>query len=140
MALHGEGCCGIPKKRVGKARKGREMEGKGREGKEKEGWQAGRKEARKKERTEGGREGRRKARLRITGLCRNLTSPRWRRRTITYLRILWNELNGKVINPRHVDVAASYVKGLLITDARNLYDKLRRATPTVKGAEKRSSI
>ena len=29
---------------------------------------------------------------------------------------------------------------MLITDARNLYDKLYRATPTVKGAEKRSSI
>ena len=28
----------------------------------------------------------------------------------------------------------------LMTDARNLYDKLYRATPTVKGAEKRSSI
>ena len=59
---------------------------------------------------------------------------------LTYLRILWNELNGKIINPRYVDEAASHVKGLLMTDARNLYDKLHRATPTVKGAEKRSSI
>ena len=31
-------------------------------------------------------------------------------------------------------------KSMLITDARNLHDKLYRATPSVKGAEKRSSV
>lgn len=59
---------------------------------------------------------------------------------LTYLRILWNEMRGIQINPREVDKAASHTFGYVITDARNLYDKLSRATPVVKGAEKRSDI
>ena len=43
------------------------------------------------------------------------------------------------IDTRHVD-AAAIPTGFVITDARNLYDKLRRATPVIKGAEKRSDI
>ena len=59
---------------------------------------------------------------------------------LTYLRILWNEMRGIPICPRDVDQAASHTTGYVITDARNLFDKLSRATPVVKGAEKRSDI
>ena len=59
---------------------------------------------------------------------------------LTYLRILWNEMRGIPVCPRDVDQAASHTTGYVITDARNLFDKLSRATPVVKGAEKRSDI
>ena len=49
-------------------------------------------------------------------------------------------MRGIQINPRNVDESAAYTTGYVITDARNLYDKLSRATPVVKGAEKRSDI
>ena len=59
---------------------------------------------------------------------------------LTFLRFLWAEMQGKVVNTRDVDSTAKQVKGLFITDAKNLFDKLVRATPSVKGAEKRSGI
>ena len=59
---------------------------------------------------------------------------------LTFLRFLWAEMQGKQTNTRDVDKTAKQVKGLFITDAKNLFDKLVRATPSVKGAEKRSGI
>lgn len=59
---------------------------------------------------------------------------------LLYLRVLWNEMQGHSLNPRFPNKTACITKGLLITDARNLYDKLHRATVCVKGAEKRSDI
>ena len=59
---------------------------------------------------------------------------------LTYLRLLWTEMQGYVINTRRIDESIQYTQGMLITDARNLFDKLIRPTATVKGAEKRSSI
>ena len=59
---------------------------------------------------------------------------------LLYLRVLWNEMQGGTLNPRYPNELASHTRGLLITDARNLFDKLQRATVSVKGAEKRSNI
>ena len=59
---------------------------------------------------------------------------------LTFLRFLWAEMQGKAVDKRDVDKTAKQVKGLFITDAKNLFDKLVRATPSVKGAEKRSGI
>lgn len=59
---------------------------------------------------------------------------------LTYLRLMWSELNGNIINPRDIDTSVQSVPAMIITDARNLYDKLFRPTPIIKGAEKRSTI
>ena len=59
---------------------------------------------------------------------------------LAYLRVLWNEMRGFPIDTRNVDAAAIPTPGFVITDARNLYDKMNRATPVIKGAEKRSDI
>lgn len=59
---------------------------------------------------------------------------------LTFLRFLWAEMQGKAVDKRDVDKTAKQVKGLFTTDAKNLFDKLVRATPSVKGAEKRSGI
>lgn len=59
---------------------------------------------------------------------------------LTYVRVLWAELTGHDINMRDVDMAASLTKGTLVTDSKNLHDKLNRATPVVKGPEKRADI
>ena len=61
---------------------------------------------------------------------------------LTSLRLLWTGMQGYgyTINTRKIDESIQYTKGMLITDARNLFDKLIRPTASVKGAEKRSSI
>ena len=59
---------------------------------------------------------------------------------LLYLRVLWNEMQGHILNARFPNKTACLTKGLLVTDARNLFDKLHRATVCVKGAEKRSDI
>jgi hypothetical protein len=59
---------------------------------------------------------------------------------LTFLRLLWTDMQGYTINTRKIDESIQYTKGMLITDARNLFDKLIRPTASVKGAEKRSSI
>ena len=55
---------------------------------------------------------------------------------LTYLRIMWNELKGEK-SPFRVDDSSKATKSMFITIARSLYDKLFRATPTAKSAEKR---
>ena len=59
---------------------------------------------------------------------------------LTYVWVMWSELLGHNIQLRDVDHAASLTKGTLVTDSKNLYDKLHRATPVVKGPEKRADI
>ena len=59
---------------------------------------------------------------------------------LTYLRFLWAEMQGYDIHPRRLDNGAKLIKALMVTDAKNLYDKLHRATVSVKGAEKRATI
>ena len=58
----------------------------------------------------------------------------------TYLRILWAQMKGQISNLRKVDQCAEETPAMLVVDAKNLYDRLARATPSVKGAEKRSAI
>ena len=57
-----------------------------------------------------------------------------------YLRFLWAELCGKHVNPRRPDEAVRETKGLMVTDAKNLYDKISKPVVVIKGAEKRASI
>ena len=59
---------------------------------------------------------------------------------LTYLRFLWAEMRGFQVVPRQLDKGAQLTSALMVTDAKNLYDKLHRATVTVKGAEKRATI
>lgn len=57
-----------------------------------------------------------------------------------YLRVLWFEICGGILDPRYPNKAARETTGILVTDSRNLYDKMQRATVCIKGAEKRSDI
>mgnify|MGYP000609816848 CR=1 FL=1 len=54
---------------------------------------------------------------------------------LTFLRLLRTEMQGYTINTSKIDESIQYTKGMLITDARNLFDKLIRPTASVKGAE-----
>lgn len=59
---------------------------------------------------------------------------------LLYLRVLWHKMTGGCLDPRDPNQAASHVPAALVTDSKNLYDKIHRATVVVKGAEKRSDI
>ena len=59
---------------------------------------------------------------------------------LLYVRVLWFEMTGGVLDPARPNEAARQVRGLLVTDARNLYDRIYRPTAVVKGCEKRSTI
>ena len=56
------------------------------------------------------------------------------------LRVLWAEMLGSSLSNSHPDDVARKIPSLLITDAKNLFDKVLRPIPTVKGAEKRNSV
>ena len=59
-----------------------------------------------------------------------------------HVRYLWSE----ILNPQekiytwHPDSIVSLTQGILITDSKNLWDKLSKETLVIKGAEKRSDI
>lgn len=59
---------------------------------------------------------------------------------LVFLRFLWAEMQGFSVDPRYPSLGARKVPGMLITDAKNLFDKLHRPAVIVKGAEKRSTI
>ena len=59
---------------------------------------------------------------------------------LLFLRNLWGELKGHLMDPRFPDACARHTAGHLVTDAKNLFDKLHAPVLTVKGCEKRSSI
>lgn len=59
---------------------------------------------------------------------------------LSYLRIFWNEMKGHEVELREVDVSTLRTAGLLISDSRNVFDRITRATPTVKGAERRAAL
>ena len=59
---------------------------------------------------------------------------------LLFLRNLWSEMCGGMIDPQHPNVGARQTAGHLVTDAKNLFDKLYSPVLTVKGSEKRSSI
>ena len=59
---------------------------------------------------------------------------------LAFLRNLWAELCGHQVHPRDPNWCAKQVAGHMVTDAKNLFDKLYAPVLVVKGSEKRSSI
>ena len=57
-----------------------------------------------------------------------------------FARFQWSELNQGHVNIRHPDETVAKVTGCLVTDSRNVYDKLETEVLVIKGAEKRTSI
>ena len=59
---------------------------------------------------------------------------------LAFLKFLWAELNGQQMNPRWPDKMGEVVPSLLVTDAKNLYDKVHKPVVMIKGEEKRSTL
>ena len=57
-----------------------------------------------------------------------------------FARYHWSELEFGNINPRDAEEAVRRTKGCLITDSRNVYDKMNTQVLVVKGAEKRTDL
>lgn len=59
-----------------------------------------------------------------------------------HLRYLWSELHHapSKLSTMSNDGIASLTPGLTITDSKNLFDKLNKNTPVIKGAERRADI
>ncbi|CAE7039082.1 RE1 [Symbiodinium sp. KB8] len=57
-----------------------------------------------------------------------------------FARYHWDELIHGSPNPRDPDASVRRIPGTLITDSRNVYDKLQTEVLTIKGAEKKSNI
>ena len=59
-----------------------------------------------------------------------------------HMRFLWSEMHHspKLLEHMHVDQITALTPGLTITDSKNLFDKLNKETPVVKGAERRADI
>ena len=60
--------------------------------------------------------------------------------SLYFARYQWSELEYGNIDPRDAQGAVRKVPGCLITDSRNVYDKLNTEMLTVKGAEKRTDL
>ena len=57
-----------------------------------------------------------------------------------FARYHWDELIHGSPNPRDPDASVRRIPGTLITDSRNVYDKLQTEVLTINGAEKKSNI
>ena len=57
-----------------------------------------------------------------------------------FARYQWSEIEQGNVDPRDAVKTVRETPGCLITDSRNVYDKLREEVLTIKGAEKRTSI
>ncbi|OLP88362.1 Copia protein [Symbiodinium microadriaticum] len=57
-----------------------------------------------------------------------------------FARYQWSELCYGDVNIRHPDNTVAKVTGCLVTDSRNVYDKLQTEVLVIKGAEKRTNI
>ena len=57
-----------------------------------------------------------------------------------YVRYQWSELLYGRVDTRHPDEIVKRVPGCLITDSRNVFDKVQTEVLTVKGAERKSNI
>ena len=57
-----------------------------------------------------------------------------------YARYQWSELQGHPVDVRDPDQVVRHTHGCLITDSRNVYDKVTTEVLTIKGAEKRANI
>ena len=60
--------------------------------------------------------------------------------TLYYARYQWSEMLYGKVDVRNPDATVRRVPGHLITDSRNVYDKLNTEVLVIKGAEKRSNI
>ena len=57
-----------------------------------------------------------------------------------FARYQWSELEHGEVDPRDAVRTVRQTEGCLVTDSRNVYDKLREEVLVIKGAEKRTSI
>jgi hypothetical protein len=57
-----------------------------------------------------------------------------------YARYQWSELQGHPVDIRDPDEVVRRTHGCLITDSRNVYDKVTTEVLSIKGAEKRANI
>ncbi|CAE7316215.1 RE2 [Symbiodinium sp. CCMP2456] len=57
-----------------------------------------------------------------------------------YVRYQWSEMIYGQVDLRRPDTVVSRVPGCVVTDSRNVYDKLTTAMMSINGAEKRSNI
>ncbi|CAE7454855.1 RE1 [Symbiodinium sp. CCMP2592] len=57
-----------------------------------------------------------------------------------YIRYEWAEIMGREVNLRDPSRTVATVDGCLVTDSRNVYDKLHTAVLTIQGAEKKANI
>ena len=57
-----------------------------------------------------------------------------------FARYQWSELTLGNVQVRHPDTTVAKVPGCLVTDSRNVYDKLETEVLVIKGAEKRTNI
>ena len=60
--------------------------------------------------------------------------------SLYYARYQWSELEFGDVDPRAAQEVVPRVPGCLITDSRNVYDKLNTEVLIVKGAEKRTDL
>ena len=57
-----------------------------------------------------------------------------------YLRYQWSEVMHGLGDPKEPDALVSLTPGCVVTDSRNVYDKLQTAVLSIKGAERKSNI
>ena len=57
-----------------------------------------------------------------------------------FARFQWSEMLHGITDLRNHELTVQKVSGCLITDSRNVYDKLRTEVVSIKGAEKRSNL
>ncbi|OLQ03384.1 hypothetical protein AK812_SmicGene13705 [Symbiodinium microadriaticum] len=57
-----------------------------------------------------------------------------------YIRYQWAEMMGYPVHLREPSRTVAMVDGCLITDSRNVYDKLKTAVLTIQGAEKKANL
>ena len=60
--------------------------------------------------------------------------------TLYYARYQWSELEYGNVDVRDAQGCVSRVPGCVVTDSRNVYDKLNNEVLVVKGAEKRTDL
>lgn len=59
---------------------------------------------------------------------------------IFFVRAVWSELQGHYLQLRDPSETVKKTPGVLVSDSRNLYDKVTKPVMTIKGAEKRSDM
>jgi len=57
-----------------------------------------------------------------------------------FVRTMWSEIGGSTIDMKNPEVTAQAVPAILVTDSRNVYDKVNKPVMVIKGSEKRSDI